>query len=145
MGRGEGLPRAAGMSEVKTESWQEEDEDFPLSSVFTANQLVMLLMFLLFFGTLALIWKQDATLRFARKKVYAGENRVVRVNADNPGIPDNTISSTKYTPLNFIFKALHICFLQNVNRYFLLIALLRFLLNMPSVSERAAQSFETKT
>ena len=43
------------MSEVKTESWQEEDEDFPLSSVFTANQLVMLLMFLLFFGTLALI------------------------------------------------------------------------------------------
>ena len=113
------------MSEVKTESWQEEDEDFPLSSVFTANQLVMLLMFLLFFGTLALIWKQDATLRFARKKVYAGENRVVRVNADNPGIPDNTISSTKYTPLNFIFKALHICFLQNVNRYFLLIALLQ--------------------
>ena len=103
----------------------EEEDDFPLSSIFTTNQLMMLFGFLIFFGTLTLIWKKDATLRFARKKVYAGEMRVVRVNGDNPGIPDNTISSTKYTPLNFIFKALHICFLQNVNRYFLLIALLQ--------------------
>ena len=103
----------------------EEEDDFPLSSIFTTNQLMMLFGFLLFFGTLTVIWKKDATLRFARKKVYAGEMRVVRVNGENPGIPDNTISSTKYTPLNFVFKALHICFLQNVNRYFLLIALLQ--------------------
>ena len=95
----------------------EDGDDFPLSSVFTANQLALLFMFLLFFGTLALIWKKDATLRFARKKAYKGDMRVVRVNDNNPGLPDNTISSTKYTPLNFIFKALHVCFLQNVNRY----------------------------
>ena len=58
----------------------EEEDDFPLSSIFTTNQLIMLFGFLVFFGTLALIWKQDATLRFARKKVYAGEMRVVKVN-----------------------------------------------------------------
>ena len=61
----------------------EEEDDFPLSSIFTTNQLIMLFGFLLFFGTLALIWKQDATLRFARKKVYAGEMRVVKVNGGN--------------------------------------------------------------
>ena len=73
-----------------------EDEDpFPLSTVFTQSQIGIMFVFFCFFGLLALIWKKNATLRFARPKVYKGDMRVVRVNAANPGMPDNTITSTK--------------------------------------------------
>ena len=96
-----------------------------LDAVFTLNQIGLLVFALGFYACLALIWKPDGSLRFLKKKAYKGDMRQVGVNADNPGMPDNTISSTKYTPLNFLFKALYGCFLQNVNRYFLIIALLQ--------------------
>ena len=41
-----------------------EDEDpFPLSTVFTQSQIGIMFAFFCFFGLLALIWKKNATLR----------------------------------------------------------------------------------